>query len=69
MKIKPYSKKELALAYLPDICPESAVNRLMCWIKLNRELSEQLRETGYSRWQKIFTVRQVALIFQYLGEP
>ncbi|MBR1941631.1 MAG: DUF4248 domain-containing protein [Bacteroidaceae bacterium] len=69
MKVRAYSKKELALAYLPDISPESAVNRLMCWIKLNRELTRELKKTGYSRWQKMLTARQVALIFHYLGEP
>lgn len=69
MKARAYSKKELALAYLPDICTDSAVNRLMCWIKHNSELSGELKKTGYSRWQKMFTARQVALIFHYLGEP
>ena len=46
-QIRPYSKCELARAYAPDIAPTSALNRLAQWIKLNRPLSEALRETGY----------------------
>ena len=51
MKIRPYSKSELA------------------WIRLNRPLTEALRQTGYYTKQRLFTSRQVALIFEYLGEP
>jgi hypothetical protein len=28
-----------------------------------------LRQTGYYTKQRLFTSRQVALIFEYLGEP
>ena len=66
-QVRPYSKSELARAYAPDIAPTSALNRLAQWIKLNRPLSEALRET-YAR-QHVFTSRQVELIFHYLGRP
>jgi hypothetical protein len=32
-------------------------------------LSRELLISGYRRNQKVFTVRQVELIFHYLGEP
>lgn len=68
-QIRPYSKCELARAYAPDIAPTSALNRLAQWIRLNRPLSEALRETGYYARQHVFTSRQVELIFHYLGRP
>lgn len=60
MKIRPYSKSELAQAYAPEITSQAA---------LNRPLTEALRQTGYYTKQRLFTSRQVALIFEYLGEP
>ena len=57
-RIRPYYKSELAQAYAPDICPNAALNRLALWIK-----------TNYRTTQRMFTSRQVALIFEYLGEP
>lgn len=68
-RIRPYYKGELAQAYAPDISERSAVNRLAHWIKFNADLSEALLRTGYHPRQRIFTSRQVALIFEYLGEP
>ena len=47
----------------------SAPNRLALWIDLNAPLSEALAQMGYRRTQRIFTSRQVALIFEHLGEP
>ena len=69
MKIRPYYKSELAQAYAPDICQGAALNRLALWIKTNSRLTEALRETDYRVTQRMFTSRQVALIFEYLGEP
>ena len=69
MKIRPYYKSELAEAYAPCLTPNSALNRLALWIDLNAPLSEALAQTGYRRKQKVFTSKQVALIFEYLGEP
>ena len=69
MKIRPYYKSELAEAYAPFLTPNAALNRLAHWIQLNTPLSEALAQTGYYRKQKVFTSRQVALIFEYLGEP
>ena len=60
--VRPYYKRELAEAYAPT-------NRLSKWMKLNLELDEALRHTGYKGSQKIFTSLQVELIFRYLGKP
>lgn len=69
MEIRPYSKSELAQAYAPAITQQAAVKRLVAWIKVNRKLSESLQQMGYYKTQRVFTGRQVALIFEYLGEP
>ena len=68
-RIRPYYKSELAEAYAPFLTTHSALNRLALWIGLNAPLSKALAQTGYRRTQRIFTSRQVALIFEYLGEP
>ena len=69
MKIRPYYKSELAQAYAPDICQGAALNRLALWIRTNKQLAEALRATDYRTTQRMFTSKQVALIFEYLGEP
>ncbi len=69
MKIRPYYKSELAQAYAPDISPGAALNRLALWIKTNTQLTEALKQTNYRSTQRMFTSRQVGLIFEYLGEP
>jgi len=68
-RIRPYYKSELAQAYAPDICPGAALNRLAQWIKTNTQLTEALKETNYRVTQRMFTSRQVALIFESLGVP
>ena len=67
--VRPYSKRELAEAYAPNISPVSALNRLAQWFKYNLQLSEALLQTGYKKRQQIFTSMQVDLIFRYLGRP
>ena len=62
-------QSELAQAYAPDIAPKSALNRLNLWIKFNAPLNKALQQTGYNPKQKVFTSRQVGLIFDYLGTP
>ncbi len=69
MKVRPYYKSELAQAYAPGISSGAALNRLATWIKTNPQLTEALKETNYRVTQQLFTSRQVALIFEYLGEP
>ena len=69
MKLKAYKKKELAVAYAPNITERAALNRLNLWIHDNDYLVRRLEETRYNPYQKVFTLRQVALLFEYLGEP
>ncbi|EJX08437.1 hypothetical protein EVA_03455 [gut metagenome] len=68
-EVHPYSKRELAMAYAPEISPTSAVNRLKLWIHHHRALYEALQQSGYQDRQRLFNSRQVELIFQYLGKP
>ena len=67
--VRPYSKRELAEAYAPNISPVSALNRLAQWFRYNLQLSEALLQTGYKKRQQIITSMQVELIFRYLGRP
>ena len=69
MKIQSYSKSQLANAYAPNVGQRAALNRLSSWIRLNHDLTAALAATGYVHTQRIFTSRQVELIFHYLGEP
>ena len=66
---RPMGKGELAMKYAPNLLPDSAVKRLMKWIRLHPQLTAALEATHYDPKQRIFTVRQVELIFEYLGEP
>ena len=68
-RLRTYYKSELAEAYAPYLAPGSALNRLAHWIDTNTPLSEALAQTGYRRNPRLFTSRQVARIFEYLGEP
>ena len=61
--VRPYSKRELAMAYAPEISPVSALNRY------NDRLTRELGDTGYRSRQRVFTSLQVELIFRYLGRP
>ena len=63
------SKAQLGMAYSPDLEPASSVKRLMQWISYNPQLVDALAATGYRKTQKLFTARQVDLIYTYLGEP
>lgn len=69
-EVRSYTKKELALAYFPDVTdPHIATNRLMRWIVRNTELMEELRKHSYQKNFRFFTPAQVRLIVYYLGEP
>ena len=67
--VRPYYKRELAVAYAPDIAPASALNRFSSWLKHNKQLTRALERTGYTKRQQVFTSLQVELIFRYLGRP
>lgn len=63
MQIKSLSKSELAHLY------EVSIQTLSNWIDLNSKLKEDLKETDYQKTSRIFTPKQVSIIFKHLGEP
>lgn len=67
--IKPYYKRDLAVAYAPDITPVAALNRLASWIHHHKVLYQALIDSGYNDRQRIFNSVQIGLIFLYLGRP
>lgn len=67
--VKPYYKRDLAVAYAPDITPVAALNRLSAWIHHHKTLYRELVDSGYADRQRIFNSVQVGLIFRYLGRP
>ena len=60
MKAQALYTKELAAMYFAN---------LKRWIDRNESLKNELTETGYIEGQRVFTPRQVELVFRYLGEP
>lgn len=62
-------KTELALLYFPHSQPATARRRLMRWISSCPPLMEELGRTGFYNRQKALTVRQVHIVYLYLGEP
>ena len=69
MEIKSMSKSQIAELYAPEASLKASLRRLQRWIERNDELNVALKETGYQSSQRIFTKRQVEIIFEYLGEP
>ena len=67
--MKLYTKQELALLYFPNAKPHAATNMLAEWIRRCTELRQQLALTGYRPKQRTFTMKQLMLIYEYLGEP
>ena len=63
------TKKELAMAYRPDVHHTAALKNLNPWIHSNPDLAARLAATGYIPTQRRFTPQQVRLLFRYLGEP
>lgn len=69
LKAKACSKSELAAQYLPHVSTASARRTLRTWIEKNIELKNRLLASGYSDKAILLTPAQVALHYQYLGEP
>jgi len=64
-----YSHKELALLYFPKSQPRAASMQLSKWINRDRELWDQLVAAGYFTRQRLYSPRQVMILFHYLGDP
>ncbi len=69
MKTQALYTKELAAMYFANSTPKAATTNLKRWIDRNESLKNELAETGYKEGQRVFTPRQVELIFRHLGEP
>ena len=69
MRIRIYSKQELALMYFPEAKPHTAVNHLMRWINRCGQLRSELEAAHYCPSNRHFTARQVQLIVDFLGPP
>ena len=69
MRIRIYSKQDLALMYFPGSKPHTAVNRLMRWIGRCGQLRSALEAAHYYPHSRHFTARQVQLIVDFLGPP
>lgn len=64
-----YGRTELARLYSPFTTDRTAWRRLQALIATTPGLSDALAQEGYRPNQRTFTPRQVALLFQTLGEP
>lgn len=69
IKIKSFTKKELAHLYNPTMCYVTAMRTLKKWINRNEKLEKALSDSGYTSFQHSFTPKQVELIFTHLGKP
>lgn len=67
--IRSYGRTQLAMIYFPDMCRDAAYRKLKSWITGCKGLVEALAKVGYCGHKRTFTPAQVALIFEYLGEP
>lgn len=69
-ELRAYLKSELAQRYNPCLSPRGALRKLNEWIRHNPELYRRLHEEGpEGRHDVSFTLRQVRLLVEYLGEP
>lgn len=63
-------KYQLAMAYFPEVRPETASKLLSKEITHNAPLMAALQATGYDhRTTHRFSPRQQQILFQFLGEP
>ena len=69
MRIRCYSKRELAMMYFPNLTPHAATNKLARWINSCRELDDTLRAIGYTPQRRFYSSKEVRLIVESLGEP
>lgn len=65
-----YYHTEIALLYFPDApSKKSAARKLTKWIKKDFMLKERLALVGYVTRQRIFTPKQIQVLYEFLGEP
>lgn len=59
--------KEMAVHYFPHITCDAATKQLRKWIRQHAALYTQLLSTGYKRYNRQLTPKQVELIITHLG--
>ena len=64
-----YTKIQIALQYLPELDPDTAMRTLRRWIQQDTALNTALCREGYTPRQRHFTARQVSILREYLGDP
>ena len=69
IETRTFGRTELAQLYSPDLTAEAAWKKLKRWITLNRDLTQELQQLGYTPSQRSFTPKMVEHIFYWLGEP
>jgi hypothetical protein len=68
-RVRCYDKHRLAQLYFPELSAAAAVDKLRRWIRRCSPLMEELRRVSFCPKSKMFSAREVRLIFYYLGEP
>ena len=71
MILKSYSKTHLAHMYSPKLSADSARRRLNRWISGDKQLMTELQKVGFYEHHAdhYYTKREVALLFEYIGDP
>jgi hypothetical protein len=68
-KVRAYGYGELAQLYFPNISKQSATVQFRRWIVVNEKLQEALIDSGFKKFQKLLTPKQVDIITKFIGEP
>lgn len=68
-KVRAFGYGELAQIYFPQITKQSATVQFRRWIRINEELQKELKDSGFKRFQKLLTPKQVEIIIKFIGEP
>lgn len=63
------TKSEIAWQFSPNLTQNAALNRLHRWIHGDQKLLSALYAAGYHDRQRVFTSKQLALIYEYIGTP
>jgi hypothetical protein len=66
---KAYTHQQLAVMFFPELSPESASRQLTRWIKRDPELLLALQHMGYGDRHRVYSPKQVEVLFNYLGRP
>lgn len=69
MKVKCYSRSELAFMYMPNLNIRAAQRQMNLWLDTNERLKMRLLEAGANDKIRFYTPRQVEIIFEELGQP